>query len=719
MAGEKPLIVVTAPPGYGKTTLLSQWREVDRRPFAWITLDSTDNDPSQFLTYVTLGLAEVMPMGSDVFPRPHARRTTFIRHALPRVTHSLSHRRFVLVLDDVHVLTSPESLDLLAVIVQHVPVGSHVVLSGRDQPAILLSRQLANQSVMRLGAHHLAMTSLEGLQLLHASGVPVGPSEAQTIVHRTEGWAAGLQMAALSLREQDRLGEALETFTGYDGLVSGYLRDELLDRMPAAQRDFLFGTAVLDRLSGPLCDAVLGGAGSAATLERLEQENVFVTAMDPSRIWYRRHQLLGEMLLSEMRRHDPQRLQIQHRRASDWFDTNGDPELALHHARAANDIPRSAGVIARNLGPYLFSGRAATIRRWIESVPADQLSTLPWFAVAAAAAYVPSGDVERATHWLAVAQRAPDALEDGPLPDGRASLRSAMAISRALIGVGDIARLREDAALGYALESQESPWRTLCAFLLGVALHLEGRQEEATARLQEAADLSAMELESVHASSLAQLAVIAAEREDWETQRQLSERARIEVESGPIQDYALMADVYAASALSCARWRQPAEARRNAGRAAKLLTSLSGLAPWMSAEGWILIARTNILLGDVPAAREGLRNARRYLSRVPDATVLQARFDETHEAAAARSGEIVRPPLTAAEIRVVQFLPTHLSFREIASRLHVSRNTVKTQVISAYRKLGVSTRTEAVESARKLELIEGAELEVAMLSRTG
>jgi LuxR family maltose regulon positive regulatory protein len=428
---------------------------------------------------------------------------------------------------------------------------------------------------------------------------------------------------------------------------------------------------------------------------------------------------LGEMLISELRRHDPKRLKTQHQRASDWFQANGDPDTALHHAQEANDIPRSAGVIAQNLASYLFSGRAATIRRWIDSLPADQLSTLPWFAVAAAVAYVPSGDVERATHWLAIAERAPDGEEDEPLPDGRASLRSATAISRALVGVGDIARLREDAALGYELEAQESPWRTLSAFLLGVALHLQGRQDEATAKLEEAADLSAMELTSVHASSLAQLALIAAEREDWETLRQLSERARIEVESGPIQDYALMADVYAASALSCARWRQPAEARRNAVRATKLLASLSGLAPWMSAEGWILIGHTNILLGDVSAAREGLRNARRHLRRVPDAPVLQAHFDETHEAAATRSGEIVGPALTAAEIRVVQFLPTHLSFREIASRLHVSRNTVKTQVISAYRKLGVSTRTEAVESARNLALIEGYRPELAILGRAG
>jgi LuxR family transcriptional regulator, maltose regulon positive regulatory protein len=708
---DMPLVLVTAPPGYGKTTLLSQWREADDRPFAWITLDGKENDPSELLAYLILGLGEVMSLGPEIFPRSHARGRSFITYSLPRVARAIAHGRFVLVLDDVHVLTSPESLELLGVIVQHVPAGSHVVLCGRDQPPMLLSRMLANQSLVRLGSQQLAMTSYEGLQLLHASGVPVGASEAESIVARTEGWAAGLQLAALSLREQEHLGKALETFTGSDGLVSEYLKDELLDRMPSDQLEFLLGTAVLDQLSGPLCDAVLRASGSAAKLEQLEQENVFLTRLNQKGVWYRRHQLFAEMLRSELRRRDPKRLKVQHQRASDWFDANSNPEMALSHARAAGDITRSGGVVARNLAPYISSGRATTICRWIDALPADELAAVPWFAAAAAIAYFPVGQVERATHWLAVADRHGNVEVDDPLPDGRASLRSALAISRAVLGLGGIARLEEDASLGYELELPESPWRALCAFLSGVAMHLQGRREEATARLQEAADLSAFEQASVHAQSVAQQAVIAAERGDWEQMRELSERARIEVESSPLQDYASMAGVYAVSAVSCARWRQPAQARRDATRAAKLLAPLSGMATWMNVEGWILIGEAYLLLGDVAATRDALRIARRHLTRLPDAPVLQARFDELYDTVTARSREVVGPALTAAEIRVVQYLPTHLSLGEIATRLHVSRNTVKTQVISAYRKLGVSTRTQAVESARALALIDGAQPE--------
>ncbi len=716
-AHDTPVVLVAAPPGYGKTTLLAQWREEDQRPFAWVTLDDTDNDPAQLLMYIVGALDGIVSLDAESLARSYRRDPSFIAHALPRLTHALGDEPFVLVLDDMQVLTAPESLDVLWVILEHLPKGAQLVLSGRDQPPAFVSRLLATESLLRVGPAHLAMTPAEGGRLLRAAGVAIRDAEAERLVGRTEGWPAGLRLAALSLRDQDNVREAAEAFTGNDGPVSEYFRAELLDRIPPDLRDFLYGTAALDHLSGPLCDALLQTSGSAAQLERLEQANAFVTPLDRKRVWYRRHQLFAEMLASEVWRHDPELLRVQHERASTWFESQGDPETALAHARAAGDMAQAGGVIARNLLPSLSSGRAATVRRWIDTLPAGQLGSMPWFAAAAAVAYVPSGDLQRAAHWLAVADRGTGAEQDRPLPDGRASLRSAVAISRALLGLGGVARLGEDASLGYELESKESAWRTLCAFLLGVARHLQGNDEEAVARLQESVDLSAFENADVHAFGLAELAVIAAERKDWEAVRQLSEQARREIENSPLRDYALMADVYAVSAVSSARWHQPADARKDAVRAVRLLASLSEIAPWMNAEGWILVSHAYLLLGDVAASREALRNARRYLLRLPDAPVLHARFDQLSQAVATRSSEVIGPPLTAAEIRVLQYLPTHLSFREIASRLYVSRNTVKTQVISAYRKLGVSSRTDAVASARALALIDDDPTEFQTLNR--
>jgi LuxR family maltose regulon positive regulatory protein len=240
----------------------------------------------------------------------------------------------------------------------------------------------------------------------------------------------------------------------------------------------------------------------------------------------------------------------------------------------------------------------------------------------------------------------------------------------------------------------------------GVASDLAGDLDVAVAKLREAVALSSLEMPSVHAWALAQLAVCALEADDWDSAREDAEAARVEVERNGLQEYAPASVVYAASALTCARWHQPAEARRDAMRARRLLALLSGVAPWMSVQGAILTANAYLLLGDPAEAREVLRGARRHLARLADATSLRARFEESYAAALATRGTLDGPPLTAAEIRVIQFLPTHLSFREIADRLHVSRNTVKTQVISSYRKLGAGNRTDAVERARELAILD-------------
>jgi LuxR family maltose regulon positive regulatory protein len=700
------LTLVMAPPGYGKTTLLAQWGEDNGRRFIWLSLDDADDDASRMLVYLVTALNEAVPLGPEVFPRPPEPGPGFVAFALPRVARALAapSKPFVLVLDDVHVIHDRNALDVLAMIVQNVPAGSQVVLAGRDPPPLPLSRLLVSGSLSTINTQQLAMTVHEGTQLLHAAGLPVGGSEAAMLVERTEGWPAGLYLAALALREERHLGKALASFAGGDALISEYVRDEMLDRLPLDRLEFMLGTAVLDRLSGPLCDAVLQMSGSAGKLEELERANLFLVPSDRNRIWFRRHQLFAEVLLAELRRRAPGQESIQHRRAAEWFERSGDLDAAVDHARASRDFVLAGRIIARHVVPYIATGRASTVRRWIESLPSGAFADLPWFGAAAALAYVSAGNTDRATHWLAVADRGES--DAGPLPDGRASLRSAVAITRAALALGTIEDLGRDAALGYALEPDNSPWRGFCAFLLGVALHLQGKPAAATAKLEEAAALSNLEQPNVHAWALALLSICAMDAGDHEAARDLAERARVEVERAGLQEYAPAALVYAASALACAHWRQPAEARRDAARAIRLFAVLSGLASWISTEGRVVVAEAYVTLGDPAHARECLRAAERGLVRLGDAPVLRRHFDAAKAAAIGQAHVSSGPALTDAEIRVVQFLPTHLSFREIAARLYVSRNTVKTQVMSSYRKLGASSRTEAVERARQLALLD-------------
>ena len=705
------MIAVIGPPGYGKTTLLTQWGEVDERPFVWVTVDDADNDPSRLLTYLVLALDEALPLGPGIFPRPPDPGPGFTQFALPRLTRALAKRAtpFVLVIDDVHELHEVEALDVVSTFVQNLPAGSQVVLAGRDLPPLRLSRLLVNNSLLAVGVHQLAFTPREGAELLHAAGLPVNPIESAMLVERTEGWAAGLYLAALALKDQPQVGEALEAFAGDDALLSRYLRDEMLERITPERLEFMLGTAALDRLCGPLCDAVLGTTGSAEMLDELADANQFLVPSDRNRIWYRRHQLFAEMLLGELRKRDPQAEREQHRRAAEWYERSENPDAALEHALAAEDHELAAAIVARHVTSYLATGRAATLRRWIEMIPKKSMLQLPWFGAAAALAYVSSGDVERATQWIAVAERGDD---DDATMDGRASLRSAVAITRASLGLGGVSAMLQDATTGYELESDEGPWRGLCAFLQGAAMSILGEIEPARAKLHEARALSGLDLPNVHAWSLGQLAALELGEGAWDAAHGFAERARIETERHGLQEYAPAGLVYAVSALTCAHARQPAEARRDATRAARLLTSLSGLAPWVAVEGRLLLADAYLLLGAPAEARDCLRSCRRDLPRVGDAPVLHAWFERSTQASAAQRNISNGPPLTAAEIRVLQFLPTHLSFREIAERLHVSRNTVKTQVISSYRKLGASNRTEAVERARELSLISIVDVDV-------
>jgi LuxR family maltose regulon positive regulatory protein len=703
-----PLVLVIAPPGYGKTTVLAQWAPQEERPFLWVTLDESDNDASRMLVNIVVALDEAVELGRGLFPRPPEPGPGFISFALPRVTRAISDRAdgFVLVLDDVHVLHDRDALDLLGTIVQNLPPGCQLVLAGRDLPSLRLGRLLVSHSLVTLGTRELAMSVREGRQLLHAAGLPVGDSEAAMLVDRTEGWAAGLYLAALALAEEEHLGHALESFAGSDMLLSEYLKDELLDRLPPDRLEFMLGTAVLERLCGSLCDAVIGTTGSAEQLEEQARANLFLTSTDRRGVWYRRHQLFAEWLLAELRRRDPGRETEEHRRAAGWFEAAGDIDTALDHARAAGDHTMAAEMIARHAVEYVGSGHASTVRRWIEAFPERPFIEFPWFGATAALAYAPNGDLDRATRWLAVAERGAD---DGrPVPDGRTSLGSAVAITRATMGLAGVAQLERDASLGYDLEPDDSPWRALCAFLQGVAIHLQGHLDAAVPKLEEAVATSPTDQPNVHAWGLSQLAVAAMQADDWDRARDHAERARMEIERDGLQEYSPAALVYAVSALSSAHWRQPGEARHDAALATRLFAALSGLAPWMSVEGRIAIAEAYLALGDPGLARENLRAAERDLTRLRDAPVLRRWFDATYEAAVARAHEVNGPPLTAAEIRVLQFLPTHLSFREIAERLHVSRNTVKTQVMSSYRKLGASSRTEAVERAKALALVNVA-----------
>jgi LuxR family maltose regulon positive regulatory protein len=378
-AGEVPLALVVAPAGYGKTTALAEWAEHDGRPFAWITLDAADNDLERLLRSIALALDEIEPVGRDVFAALSAAEPRVAELVLPRLADSLARRRrpFVLVLDDVHVLDAAAPLQALELLIEHLPYGSQLVLGSRTEPALPIGRLRAHRRVVELRSRDLVMTRGEAAIVL--AGLGLRSSDVDLLVQRTEGWPAGLYLAALSLEDQPDVGRALARFAGDDRLVADYLRDEVLAELPGELLRFLTRTSVLDNLSGPLCDAVLARPGSGATLRELARSNLMVVPLDRADDRYRYHGLFAQMLRAELRRMEPEReAECTGGRAP------GTPAAATWSGRSITRSPRVTWA-----GPAICCGaspcrrsRTGTTRRsgdgWGGSPPSSSPSTPPW-----------------------------------------------------------------------------------------------------------------------------------------------------------------------------------------------------------------------------------------------------------------------------------------------------------------------------------------------------
>jgi LuxR family transcriptional regulator, maltose regulon positive regulatory protein len=482
------------------------------------------------------------------------------------------------------------------------------------------------------------------------------------------------------------------------------LREETLRALPDRSREFLIRTSVLDQVSGPLCDAVVERSDSATMLEDLARSNLFVVPLDRRGEWYRYHHLFSDLLRSELRRREHSLQPVLHQRASAWLDGHGDADGAIGHALAAHDMERVAALIWRDAPAFLTTGRAETVGRWLEPLTLDEIAAHPPLALTKAWWSLTAGDTAAIDHWAAVAS---NAGSEASLPDGT-SLRSAVVLLRALVGKDGLTRMRDDAALAFELDHAGSPYRPLARHLEGSALRLLGDHDGARASLEEGERLAGALSPATYVQCLVQLAMLALDEREWPEAGSLLDRAMRVVDQYFLGERPAMAGVYAAAALTHVRAGETVEARAESKHGLWLLESLTDVAPWYAVETGLVLARTNLLLGDVATARTLVNQAERTLNRYPDAGTLPERLRELVRMMDAETVPVglEATPLTPAEMRVLRYLPTHLSFEAIADELFVSRNTVKTQAIAVYRKLGVSSRALAVEEARELGLIE-------------
>jgi LuxR family maltose regulon positive regulatory protein len=694
-ASAASVVTVVAPPGYGKTTLLAQWAERLGERACWISCEEADNDPTALWSVILGVLHRLAPpnwAGPELLAQSGGALT-----AVPALMSSLAEigGRVLLVFDQAEAIQSRECWVALAELVVRMPPGWQVAFGSRDPLRLPMSRLRLQGSLLQVGAGELAMTSKEARKLFSRAGLDVTEPEALQLVRQTEGWAAGLYLAALALRSGTPANGV--TFTGDDRLMRDYLRSELLDRVSAAQQEFLVRTSMLEQLTGPLCDAVLEGTGSARTLEELEERNLLVVPLDRRGEWYRYHHLLRDLLQSELRNRDPGEIRDGHRRAAAWFVEHGHVDSAIRHAQAAGDEDQVAELVLEQMQPAWVSGRVETVRVWMEWL-ATHPPTRYYCAIAAHGALIfgllgRTGDADR---WSAVAESHP---AESVLPDGTTEAAT-LAYMRAIEARSGPSASRRDAVAALAGLATESPYRATMCHTIGLSHLVEGDLDRADAAFVEAQDLAvAQSVRPLEALVLVERHLVARGRGEDASAQELLQDALKNVESARLDSFWTSALVLSSAARWSAEHGDVRAAHRYCARAAQLRPLLTHAIPVVSVQALLELARAYLELADPAGARAALHQTAAILLRRPalgdlaaEAQLLRARVGQVTESPPAGPSS-----LTAAELRLLPLLSTHLSFPQIADQLSLSRHTIKTQVTSLYRKLGVSSRREAVD----------------------
>jgi LuxR family maltose regulon positive regulatory protein len=707
---EAAVVALSAPAGYGKTTLLAQWADRDPRPFIWISIDEQDVDAIVLLRHLAVALDAIAPLSPQVLEALAAPSESPWMTVLPRLCAAVAAAQpLVLVLDDVHLLRSMDSLDAVTALADHMSEGSALVVSGRATPRLPIPALRASGRLMELGIDDLAFTPREGQRLLRSAGLHLTFDEVTTLIRECEGWPAAVYLAGLALREGEDEGRpARPAFGQLDrrgGGLAAYLRSEYLSRLRPDAVRFLRRTSVLDQMCGDLCDAVLGRRGSAGELERIERSNLFLLPLDRQRVWFRYHRLFRDVLRNELGRQEPQLVGVLHARAADWYEAHGDPEAALEHANARGDTRRVARILSAIAVRIYQSGRAHAVERWLARFENDALlERYPDVALKGSWIYALRGRRADAERWLMIAERSlnrrtPTTNEQGAW----------LTIVRATLGREGVYQMIADAESALAAISRDDPVRPFALMVLGVGYMLLAQDERADAlfaeAIEEAQRVGATETQVV---ATGERSILAAAHDDVRAAEGFAHHAEHLAQEGNLEGYGTTGIAVAASARAALRHGNWAEARAALEKLGALMPSVRGaLSPWYAVQTQLEFARAYLALREPDTVRSLLESIREQLQERPHVGVLAEEADALErELEAMPDAGHANPGLTAAELRLLPYLATHLSFREIGEQLYVSRNTIKTQAISVYRKLGVTSRSEAIACATRLGLVD-------------
>ena len=710
------LCLIDAPAGSGKTTLLAQWCRAEQasRQVAWVSLDESDDDPVRFWVYVIEAFRVILP-GFGEAPlgllQGSGAADVLTQVVLPQLLNELatSDAELLLLLDDYHLISSSTCHETLGFLVDHLPANAHVVLSTRADPPLHLARLRASGELTELRIADLGFTDGEAASLLHdAMGLDLTPEEMQRLWDRTEGWAAGLVLAGLSLRGRADPEPFITSFEAGHRHVVDYLGSEVLASQPEPLRAFMVRTSILQRLSASLCDAVLESESSGDLLAELEQANLFLIPLDDHRQWYRYHHLFGQLLGLELAEREPELAPVLHRRAAAWYREAGDVEAAIHHSAAGGEFAEAGALILGHWLSYSRRGRVATVQRWIDRLPDDFITANPPIALLAAwvggLGNAPLHEIER---WLAAAEASG---HREPLPSVVHSVAFMAALVRAVNIFDDVARSLQ--AARQAMEAagpraSESYW--VGATALGRSLYLSGQDAEAREVLEDVADHAPASDRQpfVVVNAFALLSLLVGQGGDDQRAMALARHAMDIAEAQSVPFDPLSGVVYIALARSTARLGGLAEAEQLLGQALGVLGNDSYRVQYTQA--MVELADVRHARGDTDGAQAAVEEARRLVSGFADPGMLASLLDHTERALGrpSRRRPSATEALTDRELVVLRLLATTLSQPEIAQELYVSVNTVRTHIQGIYRKLGAASRREAVDAAREHGILPG------------
>lgn len=700
------LVLVIAPAGWGKTSILRDWWLTTRHgDVAWLSVRESDNDPVRFWSRVVAALDTVAPgtgaaleavIAAEGIMKPGEVEALLVDD-LARMP-----GRVTLVLDDFHLITKPEVRAGFEVLVEHLPSTLSLVVADRCEPDLPLARLRTRGELAEIKIDQLRFSETEALQLFNQTlGLALAAEEVHALWQRTEGWAGGLYLAGLPLldRKEKYAAESMEAVTRDERLVFDYLAAEVLTGLPPRLHTFLLRTAVLDRFSAPLCDMVTGSADSRDQLAEIKRRQLFLVPLDNEGQWYRYHTMFAQALAHELERAEPGLAQLLHRRASAWHRQHGTVTEAIEHAIAAGDFSDVRELIAARWDEILNEDvEAVTIKRWLDQLPRDMVVGDARMCVKRAVLASFQGHPEDVEPWLAAAE---SATPQGPWDNGPASVESVVCFYRALhrwLG-GDLAAAEPPArrAAELELESGNACWRARTLALLGAILFWRGQDDDAVPLLEQVIRFAQRPADK-QASFLAlsYMAAIAARQGDYESARSLAREAADRADHG----YTVLADLTSAQLLACDGELESAEAAAVSAldRARHRRWRLETVA------ALLCLARIYTLAGRAAEARAHMEEASDIIANLPGPSALADVLAEVErstgqpelEPAATPRGRTRRPDgLTGREAEILGLLTRGYTNLEIAGELVISIHTVERHLQNSYRKIGVRNRADA------------------------